>query len=168
MIKRDFKTINNHKVFEVAENEGDYKFSGFEELFRNEERHFWFIIRKEIIKKYMNKYVAKTAKIIDIGAGTGNVTRFLMQDGYENIAVGEMHLNALDYAKSYGISNRFCFNLLDSPFEDEFDCVCAFDVIEHIEDDRLAIENICKSVLDNSKANKVWEGGKYNYHCPSL
>lgn len=147
MITKPFKLINSHKVFEIAQNEDDYKESGFKELFLNEEKHFWFITRKEMILKYMQKYINKDAKIIEVGAGTGNVTRYLLKNGYKNISVGEMHLNALEYAKSYGIEDRFCFNLLNTPFESEFDCVCAFDVIEHIEDDKLALQNINKSLI---------------------
>lgn len=146
MIEKPYKIINNHKVFELNQNEADYKSCGFEELFKNEERYFWFKARKDFINKMMQKYIPKDSKIIEIGAGTGNVTKYLLANGYQNISVGEMHLNALDYAKSYGIKDRFCFNILKSPFSEEFDCVCAFDVIEHIDDDLCALQNIAKSL----------------------
>ena len=147
MINREYQVINGHKVFDTNARDEDYKISGFEELYKNEEKHFWFITRKELIKQCMNKYINKDAKIIEVGAGTGNVTKCLIENGYSNISVGEMHISALDYAKSYGIKDRFFFDLLDSPFVDEFECVCAFDVIEHIENDHLAIQNISQSII---------------------
>lgn len=150
MITKPYKIINEHKVFNLNQNEEDYKFCGFEELFNNEEQYFWFRARKDFICKMMTKYIPKESKIIEIGAGTGNVTKHLLANGYQNISVGEMHLDALDYAKSYGIAERFCFNVLEVPFSDEFDCVCAFDVIEHIDDDLCALQNIAKSLKTNA------------------
>lgn len=147
----NFKIINTHKVFEINVGNKDYQLSGFEELFKNEEKYFWFIARKEFIKKYMEKHISKDSKIMEVGAGTGNVTRFLIKNGYKNISVGEMHLDALDYAKSYGIEERYCFNILNTPFENEFDCICAFDVVEHIEDDKLCIQNIHKMLKKEGK-----------------
>ena len=86
-------------------------------------------------------------KIIEIGTGTGNVSRYLQNNGYKNISVGEMHLSGLKYAKDYGIKECYQFNLLDTPFEDEFDAVCMFDVLEHIKKDDLALQNVNKSVV---------------------
>ena len=89
--------------------------------------------------------------IIEIGAGTGNVSRYLHNNGYKNISVGEMHLSGLKYAKEYGIKKCYQFNLLDTPFEDEFNAICMFDVLEHIEDDNLALKNVNKSLTQKGK-----------------
>jgi len=62
-----------------------------------------------------------------------------------------MHFNGLKYAKSYGIKECYQFNLLNSPFVDEFDNILMFDVLEHIQDDNLALQNIHKSLKDNGK-----------------
>ena len=62
-----------------------------------------------------------------------------------------MHLNGLTYAKNYGIKECYQFDLLKTPFENEFDTVCMFDVLEHIENDDLALQNIHKSLNDSEK-----------------
>jgi 2-polyprenyl-3-methyl-5-hydroxy-6-metoxy-1,4-benzoquinol methylase len=151
MITRDYIEQDNIKIFDpnISKNHLDYNALGLDNLYAQEERHFWFITRKEFIFKNIQKYVNKSKKIIEIGAGTGNVSRYLKINGYKDISVGEMHLNGLRYAKSYGISECYQFNLLDSPFKDEFDVICLFDVLEHIENDGLALQNACKS-LKNS------------------
>lgn len=150
MILESYKELNCIKIFHtnIAEDHEDYNAKGLDNLFAQEEKHFWFITRKEFILAQMTKYISKTNKIIEIGAGTGNVSRYLKQYGYENISVGEMHLNGLKYAKSYGIEECFQFDLLKTPFKNEFDTVCLFDVLEHIEEDELALYN-ARQMLNN-------------------
>ena len=62
-----------------------------------------------------------------------------------------MHLSGLKYAKEYGIKECYQFNLLDTPFEDEFNAVCMFDVLEHIKEDALALKNVNKSLTHKGK-----------------
>ena len=151
MIIRKYEVIDDIKVFDkVEENHSDYNAKGLDNLYKAENKHFWFIARKEFILQNLKKHINKNAKIIEIGAGTGNVSRYFMQNGYEN-AVGEMHFNGLKYAKSYGIKDCYQFNLLNIPFEKEFDVVCMFDVLEHIEDDNLALQNIHKALNGGGK-----------------
>ncbi len=153
MITKKYKELYGIKIFNknIQNNHRDYNAKGLEILFKNEEKHFWFITRKEFILKKVNKYLRKNDKIIEIGAGTGNIARYLRENGFINICVGEMHLNGLLFAKSYGIEECYQFDLLDSPFEKEFDAVCMFDVLEHISDDYSALLNVYKMLRDKGK-----------------
>jgi 2-polyprenyl-3-methyl-5-hydroxy-6-metoxy-1,4-benzoquinol methylase len=153
MITKVYEEIDNIKIFDkkIVENHSDYNAKGLDNLFKAENKHFWFITRKEFILQEMKSIIDMSDNIIEIGAGTGNVARYLKENNYTNISVGEMHLNGLKYAKDYGIANCYQFNLLDTPFENEFDTVCMFDVLEHIEDDNLALQNIYTSLNDNGK-----------------
>jgi 2-polyprenyl-3-methyl-5-hydroxy-6-metoxy-1,4-benzoquinol methylase len=150
MIIRDYVEQDNIKIFDrdIVENHADYNAQGLDNLYAQEEKHFWFVARKEFILQSMQKYIAKGKKIIEIGAGTGNVSRYLQKNKYQNISVGEMHLNGLKYAKGYGIKECYQFNLLNTPFENEFDVICLFDVLEHIKDDDLALKNINKGLIN--------------------
>lgn len=151
MITQKYKNENNIKIFHpnIEECHDDYNAQSLNNLYISENKHFWFIARKEFILKQMKKVIDSSSKILEIGAGTGNVARYLMQHGYNNIAVGEMHFNGLKYAKEYGIKECYQFNLLDTPFENEFNTICMFDVLEHIEDDDLALQNVYKSLTNN-------------------
>jgi len=151
MIIRNYIDSDGIKIFDndILDNHSDYNAKGLDNLFQSEERHFWFHARKEYIFDNMQKYIPKEAKIIEIGTGTGNVSRYLKQNGYDNVSVGEIHLNGLKYAKEYGIKDCYQFDLLHTPFDNEFDSICMFDVLEHIEDDDLALQNIAKSLKSN-------------------
>lgn len=146
MIIQDFKEIDMVKVFHenTDENNSDYNAKGLDNLYAQEEKHFWFLARKEYILQNFRKYIDKSSKVIVIGAGTGNVARYLEQNKYKNISVGEMHLNGLKYAQSYGMKDCYQFDLLNTPFENEFDTVCMFDVLEHIEEDTKALNQVSK------------------------
>lgn len=154
MLLEKYKEEDGIRIFhnDIDVDHLDYNSQGLDNLYREEERHFWFIARKEYIFQQMRAVIGYSSKIIEIGAGTGNVSRYLQAKGYSNIAVGEMHSNGLKYAKSsYGIDECYQFDLLRTPFEDEFEGVCIFDVLEHIEDDSLALENIHKMLKNNGQ-----------------
>lgn len=145
-IKKDGIKIFNQNKDELH---ADYNAESLDNLYSQEEKHFWFISRKEFIFQNFQKYIKLDDTIIEIGAGTGNVSRYLKKKGYRNISVGEMHLKGLEYALSYGLNECYQFNLLDTPFENEFDTVCLFDVLEHIHDDILALQNVHKMLKKN-------------------
>lgn len=151
MIVQDYKEKNGIIIFhnDVEKNHIDYNSQGLDNLFKEEERYFWFIARKEFILQQLKSIIKLSSKMIEIGAGTGNVSRYLQSKGYTNIAVGEMHSNGLKYAKSYGIDKCYQFDLLKTPFIDEFDSLCLFDVLEHIDNDNLALENVYKMLRNN-------------------
>ncbi len=153
MLVKEYKSVNGIKVFNesIDESHEDYNAQGLNNLYKQEEEHFWFIARKEFIFENIQQYVNKKEKLIEIGAGTGNVARYLQENGYENISVGEMHLNGLKYAQSYGMKECYQFDLLDIPFENEFDAVCMFDVLEHIPDDTIALKNVVQMLNKNGK-----------------
>ena len=114
MIISNYKEIDGIKVFKdnIESDHEDYNSKGLDNLYKYEEKHFWFIARKEFILSRFKKHIDKENNIIEIGAGTGNVSRFIKLHGFKNISVGEMHLNGLKYAKSYGIQNCYQFDLL--------------------------------------------------------
>ena len=63
MIIRKYKEENNIKIFdEVKKNHSDYNAKGLDNLFAQEEKHFWFIARKEYILQNFTKYIKKHKK----------------------------------------------------------------------------------------------------------
>lgn len=126
----------------------DYDATGLDALYEAENKHFWFLSRKERILSVLEKYVPKEKTIFEIGAGTGNVAQYLIQAGYD-VSIGEIHINGLRYAKKYGVSKCYQLDLFDPPFANHFDILAMFDVLEHLNDDVLALQQ-CRRMAKNN------------------
>ncbi len=123
---------------EVAGDHADYDAGRHQRLREVEAAHFWFVTRRRVIAGMFERHVASSARVIEIGAGTGGNARMLQDLGYGNLAVGELHSSGVRLAEEYGIRERYQLDLLRNPFVEEFDAVALFDVIEHIEEDAAA------------------------------
>lgn len=133
---------------EIKENHTDYNADDLEILAKYEEKHFWFKRRRDFIKFFIQKYIPKTKTFIEIGAGTSFIAKDLQKHGYD-VSVGDMHINGLKMVKNSNITKLYQFDLLSSPFKDEFDFVGMFDVLEHIEDEKHALFNIHQLLKEN-------------------
>ena len=91
MITQEYTTRGAIKIFhsDPIEDHSDYNATGLDNLFSLENTHFWFLIRKKFIYKFLNLFVNKSSNILDVGAGTGNVSKHLQDNGFTNISVGE-------------------------------------------------------------------------------
>lgn len=154
MIKKDvsFKTIDGIDIFvdEDFDLLEDYDPSGLDALYQIEQDHFWFAARNNAIADVFKRYIPMDGEIIEIGAGNGAVARDLISNNYDR-AVADIHLRGLKYAQTYGIKKCHKLDIYQMPFVDEFDAVCLFDVIEHLDEEALALENIYDSVKEQGK-----------------
>lgn len=154
----DLNNTTTHCITKIANIH--FPSEGMDMLYLAENKHFWHIARREFIYQEISRILArfypdnsfKHAKILDVGAGTGSVTRHFLAQGFCNIALGEIHQQGLEYAKTYGIKDLYCMDLLDVPFIDEFDCIFAFDVLEHIDNDVTALQNMKNMLKNNEKS----------------
>ena len=112
-----------------------------QEYIQLEKTHWWFVVRKRIILYFLHKHAkGSSLKILNIGAAGGESSEWLKEFG-EVISV-ENESFFIDYLRSKRI-NVTAASVLSMPFDDNsFDLVCAFDVIEHVQDDSAALEEI--------------------------
>jgi len=98
-----------------------------------------------LISKVLKSVPPQSKRILDIGCGYGNMTKFLEKKG--DTIVG-LDLGGLFY-RPY-VSEKLSFlksDALHIPFHDDtFDCLISLDVIEHIEDDQSLVDEV-KRVL---------------------
>ncbi len=109
-----------------------YAQEGLDQLAELEEHHFWFGPRRRLICNTVLRHLTPESSFLDIGGGTGVIALSLQQQGL-NAALGEFHVNGLQYARSAGLKTCYRFNIYRNPFEDEFDALGMFDVLEHLE-----------------------------------
>ncbi len=113
-----------------------------------ETTHWWFVVRQKIILQTLQRSIPLTGKlkILNIGVAAGASSDWLAQFG--EITSVENEQLFLDYlsAKKFSV---IAASIEALPFENQtFDLVCAFDVIEHVEDHQLALAEmfrVCKN-----------------------
>jgi len=161
-MKTEFKIINNVKCYapEVAYENTDYNESSFRELFELEDRNFWFKSRNNVIQNLFEKYAKNSdGNFLEIGCGTGYVLTGLKNRFPELKVTGaEIYLEGLKFAKKRLPEIEFIqMDATNIPFEEEYDNIGAFDVLEHISEDEKVINNVFKSL--------TW-GGKFFISVP--
>jgi 2-polyprenyl-3-methyl-5-hydroxy-6-metoxy-1,4-benzoquinol methylase len=113
--------------------------------------------------KNFNQWMYETIRpyckgvILELGSGIGNISEFFLKNGTE-ISLSDIRQNYCDYLRNKFSGNKnlkqvYRIDLTHPDFNNEytglfekFDTVFALNVIEHIEDDSLAVAN-CKKLL---------------------
>jgi SAM-dependent methyltransferase len=106
-------------------------------------RHWWFVARRQIIHDAINRYVLSRnaqPRWLDVGCGTG-----VLLDSLPAIAnqLGlELDGNSVARARAKGLKVEQIEPQWDLDKYGSFDLITLTDVIEHLEDDRKAIEQV--------------------------
>lgn len=121
----------------------------FEEYYHLERNHWWFKVRALILNQHIGKYFSKNQniKILNIGVATGATTDFLSKYG----KVISVEYDQICSIETYKKIQKPIVNgsITKLPFGDNlFDLVCAFDVIEHVENDQLAVDEMVRACKD--------------------
>lgn len=146
----------------------------YKEYYNLERNHWWFVVRERILREYIRKNIWNSQcclKILNVGAATGASSIWLGEFG---------QVESIEY-------DKFCLDFVRPLLEIEikwgditgldyaensFDLICAFDVLEHIEDDSRALKElsrVCRpggSILLTVPAfNSVWsDHDTINHH----
>jgi SAM-dependent methyltransferase len=146
-----FEVIENFKCYapELAFESRDYSPDFFEKMFALEENNFWFNARNRILRGLFEKFIGRNnpAKILEIGVGTGYVLKELSSIKNFELRGAELHISGLRFARQRLPEVEFIqLDATRMPFENEFDAVGAFDVLEHVEEDLKIMDGVNRSL----------------------
>ena len=119
-----------------------------------QKKHWWFVVKKEIILDTINRYYKKDLnnEMLDIGCGSGLMLNSLEKIGKTNGL--DMSDEAIKFSKSI-FNGRIEQGFLPQqvPYDNNsFDIITALDVIEHIDDDIEALKVMRTLLKDDGKA----------------
>lgn len=159
-----------------------YSSSYYEVIRRVEDRHFWFLARRKLLGKFIGTYLtpAKGESFLEIGCGTGVMLKLLDELGYETYGL-DVNAKALKYAGQKSRAKLIQSSIFSYKTSRRFDAVGAFDVAEHLSEDREFFK-ICFKLLNPGgklfltvpAGNWLWDeiddysGHKRRYEPPDL
>jgi SAM-dependent methyltransferase len=125
-----------------------YDISFFHPLAQLEDKSFWFRARTRLIVWAVGRYFPASRNVLEVGAGTGCVLAGMAA------AFPRMQFHASEpFSEGLAFARdrvaRATFLQMDAkaiPFVEEFDLIGAFDVLEHIVEDELVLEQIYGAV----------------------
>ncbi len=129
---------------ELALKGGGFNSKYFELLAALEEKNFWFRSRNKLIIWALGKYRPNFRSFLEIGCGTGYVLSGI-KTAFPNRQLfgSEIFSTGLSFAaKRLMASKLMQMDARAIPFNDEFDAIGIFDVLEHIEEDGHVLKQI--------------------------
>jgi len=122
--------------------------SSFDRLAEVEAGHWWFRSRNRILLWVLKKYIGSFENFLEVGCGTG----FVLSAVRSSYPTAELHGSeyfeeGLTHARRRVPSANFSKLDARKMNDDErFDCIGAFDVIEHIKEDELVLSNLSRAL----------------------
>lgn len=109
-----------------------------------EATHWWFTERRWLFGRLIRDLgLAPNARILDIGTSTGTNLRLLRDLGFHNAEGLDASPEAVQWCMEKGYGKVTAGDVCKLPFPDQtFDLILATDIIEHVDDDTLALREI--------------------------
>jgi SAM-dependent methyltransferase len=115
--------------------------SYYREYYTLEREHWWFRARSNILSAQLAEMVGRLHRrptILNIGAALGASSEMLSR--YGDVTSVEYDKECCDFVRQHAARHFINASITELPFRSGcFDIVCAFDVIEHVQDDARAV-----------------------------
>jgi SAM-dependent methyltransferase len=134
---------------ELARAEEGYDPAHFSALAELESRNFWFRARNRLIIWALGQYFPGAKRFLEVGCGTGFVLSGIAAAFPALRATGsEVAAEGLGFAaRRVPAASLIQMDARRIPFREEFDVAGAFDVIEHVEDDRAVLRALREALV---------------------
>ena len=121
----------------------------YKEFAETEVKNFWYVSRPKLISIVIKKYLKDAHNFLEIGCGTGYVL-YNMNKKLPNLELygADVYVEGLEFVKKRlrGNIKLYQFDAKNIPFENHFDLIGAFDVLEHIDDDKSVLHELYKAL----------------------
>ena len=136
---------------DLAHGGGGFDASHFPRLASIEADNFWFRARNKLLRWALQTYAPTTASFLEIGCGTGYVIADVAQAfPAARLWGSEIFTAGLAFAARRLPAAKFIqMDARHIPFQDEFDTIGAFDVLEHIAEDAAVLLQIRNALKDD-------------------
>ncbi|PMJ99272.1 methyltransferase domain-containing protein [Vibrio sp. 10N.261.55.A7] len=123
----------------------------YQEMIQSQKTHWWYVGRRKILDKILSKLEIRGASLLEIGGGMGGNIDLLK--AYGEVTVLDNNTIAISY-----LHEAFNVKVVKANFPEkselyipQFGCILMLDVLEHIEDDNLALTQLAKSMQKHAK-----------------
>ena len=125
----------------------------YERMAELDQRHWWYVARRRVLADLIRREVRPppNARLLELGCGTGHNLGMLGE-------FGEVEALELDDEARAIAEKRLGGKVLSAPLPDlagvperHYDLIGAFDVIEHIDDDKAALASIAERLKPGGK-----------------
>lgn len=133
---------------DFAHESSGFKSNYFSGLANLEDANFWCQSRNNLKMWALEKYVPNFQSFLEVGCGTGYVLSGISKKFPNSILLGsEIFVAGLGFAAARLPSVKFIqMDAKNIPFDNEFDVMGAFDVLEHIKEDEEVLTQMCKAL----------------------
>jgi len=106
--------------------------------------HWWFAGKRTLFKRLLRDRLAVPGtRILDVGSGTGAVPQDFSRFGW--VCATDRSVDAMRFAREKGVTRTAVCDATQLPFANaSMDILLAFDIIEHVEDDRGMLEELAR------------------------
>ena len=136
---------------DLAHGGGGFKSNYFSDLASLEDTNFWFRSRNQLILWALREYCQNFQSFLEIGCGTGYVLSGISSLFPQSTLQGsEIFIAGLGFAAArLPLANLMQMDARNIPFQEEFDVIGAFDVLEHIEEDEKVLAQVHAALKPN-------------------
>jgi SAM-dependent methyltransferase len=133
---------------DLAEKSDGFSEEYFPQLAEREVGHFWFRSRNRVLIWALGRHFPHARSFLEIGCGTGFVLSGIQREFPElTLSGADVFSKGLAFAEKRLPGVRlFQMDARRIPFEDEFDVIGVFDVLEHIQEDEDVLLQMFRAV----------------------
>jgi SAM-dependent methyltransferase len=113
---------------------------------RLEENHWWYVGRRKLFSRVIGTLgISHDQPVLDIGTSSGTNLRMLRELGFSDVTGLDFSDEAIRFCAEKGLGTVRRGDITEMPFPDQtFSLVLATDIIEHVDDDLRALEEVAR------------------------